>query len=70
MKKDRNIELNGIEYEITETDTHHILKSLTKSKNGLYRTIRFTKDKTVHEQSVKFISDFIAKELLVHGKRQ
>jgi hypothetical protein len=56
--------INGIEYEITETDTHHILKSLTKSKNGLFRTLRFTKDTTVHEQSINFISDFIAREIL------
>lgn len=58
------ITLEGIKYEVTETDTHHILKSLTKSKNGFYRTIRFIKDKTVHEQSINFISDFIAREIL------
>lgn len=56
--------INGTEYEITETDTHHILKSLTKSKNGLYRTIRLIKDKATHEQSVNFISDFIARDIL------
>lgn len=56
--------LNNEEYILIETKDQHILKSKNKSINGFYRTLRFTKDKEIHNDSVKFISDFIAREIV------
>ncbi|MCI1611374.1 hypothetical protein [Heyndrickxia oleronia] len=55
---------NGDEYILTETKDYHIIKSKYKSSSGFYHTLRFTKDKKIHDNTVKFISDFIARGLL------
>jgi uncharacterized protein (UPF0216 family) len=64
MTKPKIILRDGREYYLTETETHHILRSAEKSKRGLHSVIRFTKNKELHDKTVEFIHDFIASELL------